>query len=316
MSINPLSGWVPYKLLRDGEQALCRWLNIADTPFSEPFFADTISKCGPHNSRRFHVASSIDVLPEWAATLPAAKPAAFIFHISRCGSTLLSQLLGINPNNIVLSEVPFFDEILRTPYQQWPQPVPVSSMLPAAIQLYAQQRSGTEERVFIKTDSWHVCFYKTIRRLYPGVPFILLYRHPQEVLRSQQKKRGMHAVPGVVEPPVFGFDDSPVTDLDAHMARVIERYLSLFKEIVETDAHSLLVNYNQGMLHVTQQVAVFTGLPISAEEQEKMEKRCRYNAKYPDQVFAETQAAEVVPEYLQNCMRLYEQLNEKRSALV
>lgn len=311
--IHPLSGWVPYKLLRDDQYPACRWLHVGNTPFSEPFFADTISICQASHISTMHSVSSIELLPEWAANLPAVNPSAFIFHISRCGSTLLSQLLGINPANINLSEVPFFDELLRAPYQQ--QNIDISTALPAAIKFYAQQRSGIEKNLFIKTDSWHVCFYKIIRQLYPGVPFILLYRHPQEVIRSQQKKRGMHAVPGVVEPAVFGFDNSPVTDLDAHMARVIERYLSLFKEIIQNDKNSLLVNYNHGMLNVTEQVAAFAGLAISGEEHEKMETRCKYNAKYPEQVFSEASAEQDVPEYLQNCMTLYRQLEEMHALI-
>lgn len=311
---HPLSGWVPYKLLRDDEYPACRWLHVGNTPFSEPFFTDTISKCQGIYAPSMHSVSNIELLPEWAASLPSVKPSAFIFHISRCGSTLLSQLLGINPANINLSEVPFLDEVLRAPYQQ--NNIDVSRILPAALQFYAQQRSGIEKNLFIKTDSWHVCFYKTIRQLYPDVPFILLYRHPQEVIHSQQKKRGMHAVPGVVESAVFGFDEEPVTDLDAHMARVIERYLVLFKEIIQNDKKSLLVNYNHGMLNVTEQVAAFTGLTISDEEHEKMETRCKYNAKYPDQVFSEASADQDVPAYLQNSMMLYRQLEEMKTVLI
>lgn len=304
---NPLSGWIPYKLLRNEEQAVCRWLHIGDTPFTEPFFADTISQCQVNNSRQFHVTGNLELLPGWAATLPSIAPTAFIFHISRCGSTLLSQLLGINPANIVLSEVPFLDDILRTPYRQ--ENIDVSTMLPAAVQFYAQKRSGIEKHLFIKTDSWHVCFYQLLRQLYPDTPFILLYRNPQEVLRSQQKKRGMHAVPGVVESAVFGFDDAPVSDLDAYFAKVMERYLSLFKEISEKDDNSLLVNYNHGMLNVAMQVAAFTKLAISPEEHKKMETRCQFNAKYPGEVFSETQSKQDVPAYLQHCMKLYVELN-------
>lgn len=308
MQSHPLSGWVPYKLLRDDQHSVCRWLHVDNTPFSEPFFADTISRCRSNNSRQLHSVSNIELLPDWSASLPYVKPSAFIFHISRCGSTLLAQLLGINPQNIVLSEVPFFDEALRTPYQQRKPNLPSSAIFQAAMQFYGQQRSGNEKNLFVKTDSWHVCFYKTIRQLYPGVPFILLYRHPQQVIRSQQKKRGMHAVPGVVEAAVFEFDGPPVTDLDVHMARVIERYLTLFLEIIQHDKNALLVNYNEGMLKVTEKVAAFAGVDINDEEHEKMEARCKFNAKYPDQLFSETDAEKAVPDYLQNCMSLYHQL--------
>lgn len=289
-------------MVQDDEPA-CRWLNTLDTPFSDPFFADTISKCMSNGIRQYHSVSTVNILPAWAGDVDAVLPSAFIFHISRCGSTLLSQLLDISPRHIVLSEVPFFDEVLRAR-------IPV---LKSAIQFYGQKRTGMENRLFIKTDSWHVCFYKTLRELYPSVPFILLYRDPREVIRSQQKKRGMQAVPGIIEAEIFGFDNEQVTDLDVYMSKVLERYFTLFEEIINTDKRSLLVNYNQGMMSVAENVAAFTGLELSQADRENMETRCRYNAKYPEQVFSEAAIDTAAPGYLQNCMELYHRLEKMRT---
>lgn len=307
-----MQNWIPYKLIFEQDQALCRWLHTGDKPFTEPFFDDTITRLKGSSIQRLHSAGNIQLLPGWSKDVQAIEPTAFIFHISRCGSTLLSQLLGINPRHIVLSEVPFIDDVLRAPFKHHPQgSFDQPEMLDAAIRFYGQQRHE-EDKLFIKTDSWHVFFYKTLRKLYPQAAFILLYRKPQEVIRSHQKKRGMQAVPGVIEPEVFGFNAEPVTDLDAYMARVIERYLTLFTEIIETDERSLLVNYNQGMMNVMDTMAAFTRIDISAEEHAKMEERCRYHAKYPDQVFAEQHSEEQLPDYLQECSELYEQLENKR----
>ena len=298
-----MTGWIPYKLIPGNGQPLCRWLQIKDSPFSDPFFADTISKCMSNGVHHYHSVSTVNLLPALANDIDPVEPSAFIFHISRCGSTLLSQLLDINPNHIVLSEVPFFDELLRGNIPE----------LRSAIQFYGQKRTGHETHLFIKTDSWHVCFYKTLRELYPSVPFILLYRDPREVIRSQQKKRGMQAVPGVIEAEIFGFKNEPVTDLDVYMANVVERYLTLFDEIINTDERALLVNYNQGMMNVAEDVAAFTGLDLSNEEREKMETRCQYNAKYPEQIFSEAAIDTAPPPYLQKCMELYERLEKMRT---
>jgi hypothetical protein len=307
-----LTNWIPYKLLLEQDQALCRWLNTGDKPFSEPFFDDTITRLKSNGIQRWHSAGNIQLLPGWSKDVKAIKPSAFIFHISRCGSTLLSQLLSINPRHIVLSEVPFIDDVLRAPFKHHPQAsFDQPDMLDAALRFYGQPRNE-ENKLFIKTDSWHVFFYKTFRKLYPKAAFILLYRKPEEVIRSHQKKRGMQAVPGVIEPEVFGFEEEPVTDLDAYMSRVIERYLTVFTDIIAKDERSILVNYNQGMMNVMDTMASFAGIDISAEEHAKMEERCRYHAKYPDQVFAEQQPAEQLPEYLQKCAALYDQLEQKR----
>ncbi len=307
--MSPLHQWVPYKLSPEPEQTVCRWLYVGDQPFSEPFFDDTIDRCRSYASFRQHSVSNVKLLKEWAAELPAVQPTAFIFHISRCGSTLLSQLLGLNPEHIVLSEVPFLDEILRVPYKQ--QAYPSFEQIPsfqAALRFYGQQRTGKETRLFIKTDSWHVFFYKTIRALYPDVPFILLYREPREVIQSHRKKRGMQAVPGVIEPAIFGFGEPLTSDLDAHMANVMEKYFEMFLEIAHNDSKALLVNYNDGMMQVMKDIAAFINLPLSEEEFHQMQSRCNYHAKFPDQVFAEANAPNELPSYLEKCVGLHAQL--------
>lgn len=307
-----LTNWIPYKLILEQDQALCRWLHTGKEPFSEPFFDDTITRLKAGSVQGLHSTGNLQLLPGWSKDLKAIEPSAFIFHISRCGSTLLSQLLSLNPAHIVLSEVPFIDDVLRAPFKHHPQAsFDQPEMLDAAIRFYGQQRNQ-ETKLFIKTDSWHVFFYKTLRQLYPNAAFLLLYRKPQEVIRSHQKKRGMQAVPGVIEPEVFGFNAEPVTNLDAYMAKVIERYLTLFTEIIENDQRSLLVNYNQGMMNAMDAMAAFAGIDISPEEHAKMEERCRYHAKYPDQVFNEQQPAEQLPDYLIKSSDLYEALEKKR----
>jgi len=43
-------------------------------------------------------------LGDYAASNPGIAPDGFIFHVSRCGSTLVSQMLAALPDSIVLSE--------------------------------------------------------------------------------------------------------------------------------------------------------------------------------------------------------------------
>jgi hypothetical protein len=312
--MSPLNHWVPYKLLPNADQTGCRWLYTGEKPFTEPFFEDTASVCKSTGIHTLHSVGNIELLPGWTNGLATTPPAAFIFHISRCGSTLLSQLLAMDPENVVLSEVPFFDELLRAPYKkQAYAPFEQKDMLYAAIQFYGQVRLGPEQRSFIKTDSWHIFFYKLLREMYPRTPFILLYRKPAEVIRSHQKKRGMQAVPGVIEREIFGFEENTFTGLDQYMAAVIERYFTLFLEVIENDPHALLVNYNEGMMNVTLQAAQFAGYEISPSIHEQMDERCRYHAKYPGEVFSEAATEAAPPAYLHRCVQLYEQLEQKRS---
>lgn len=310
-----LNNWVPYRLYEEGNNSYCRWLYLGDDAMAEPFFDDTVSKCKslPANSQLRRCCSNLDILPEWASLINAAEPTALIFHVSRCGSTLVSQLLSLQASNIVLSEVPFFDQVLREGHNK----MNMQTMLPvlqAAIRLYGVKRLPAQQQLFIKTDSWHIHFYKELRQLYPHTPFVLLYRQPDEVIRSQQKKRGMQAVPGVVEPSIFGFDTEKVIsmDFDEYMAMVLEGYFEKFIQLATTDAKTLLLNYNEGGMALVEKIAAFAGTSISDQEKEAMLQRSSFHGKFPDQVFAEATIKEELPAYLHKAMSLYDQIESIR----
>jgi hypothetical protein len=321
MNLSPaaLKNWLPYRLFVTNNELSCRWLSLEDISIDDPFFEDTISACMrlPVNTKPFQCVSSADILPVWSPGMDAVSPTAFIFHISRCGSTLLSQLLAIDPRHIVLSEVPLFDELLRLHYKQ-PTPTPdiADEWLKAAIHFYGQKRNGGEQQLVIKSDCWHIFFYERLRKLYPTTPFILLYRAPDEVLRSQQKRRGMQAVPGIIQPELIGLEEEeeePSLDhLDRYFARVMEKMLAAFFQAAEKDKQVLLVNYKEGMLPITEKMAAFTGISIPAVTRKQMEERTVYHGKYPAQVFEEEKSANS-PDFLDGCWQWYHRLEDKRN---
>lgn len=169
---SPAEGWIPIKLYPEDDGLMCRWLYVGNKDFTEPFFDETIAACRslPENGHLKRSMSSTDVLAGWVKDTDVIEPTAFIFHISRCGSTLISQMLGKQPANIILSEVPFFDDLLRYGTKDDCMPA-ILPQLKAAIGLYGTQRNKNKQQLFIKTDSWHIHFYKELRALYPTVPF-------------------------------------------------------------------------------------------------------------------------------------------------
>jgi len=312
-----VKGWVPVKLFTERECLQCRWLYVGDKNFTEPFFDDTIAarRVLPENGFLNIRISSIDELADRIKEVDAIQPTAFIFHISRCGSTLVSQMLGIQSSNIVLSEVPFFDELLRygKKHDRMPEILP---QLKAAVGLYGAKRNEDHQHLFIKADSWHIHFYKELRILYPGVPFFLLYRKPVEVLRSQQKKRGMHALPNFLEPAIFGFDEDKISTmhLDEYMGLVIEGYLHAFLDILQKDRSAYAINYHDGAMEIINIIAAVTSLQISEEEKKLMQERSGFHAKFPTQVFTEKMPDEPIPAYLKRSGELYHKIEEIRSS--
>ncbi len=313
---SPAHGWIPVKLHTETDGNLCRWLYVADKDFNEPFFDETVSACRARFSENWHLKRSMstaDVLPDWSKGIDTIEPTAFIFHISRCGSTLISQMLGMQPSNIILSEVPFFDDLLRYGKKHDCMPA-ILPQLKAAFELYGENRTGKYKQLFIKTDSWHIHFYKELRALYPAVPFFLLYRKPDEVLRSQQKKRGMQALPNYLEADIFGFDKDRISTmpLDEYMGMVIESYLTAFLNILQNDKAAFAVNYHDGAMEVVHTIAAATNLHITDEAKLLMQTRAGFHAKFPDQVFSEEMPDIPIPDFLKRSFELYDKIDQIR----
>ena len=303
-----LKNWIPFRLFKDGEEDCCRWLSLGDEKFSEPFFDETILKCWKFssNSSMYRPVSNLDVLAGWSQQIQSIPPTAFIFHVSRCGSTLIAQLLGLNPANIVLSEVPFFDELLRHGHKN----KAMQTLLPclkAAMKLYGAKRDEKNKHLFIKTDSWHIHFYKQLRELYPEVPFILLYRKPDEVMRSQQKRRGTQAVRGLIDPAIFNFDKDEIAGLsmEEYMAKVLESYFAAFIDILQNDKLAVPVNYNLGAISIIKKIAAVTGTVLQEDEIEAMKQRSGFHGKYPGEVFKEQAVDTLAPGYMDKAFELY-----------
>lgn len=312
-----LKHWLPYKLLSSQDCLQCRWLYAGEKRFAEPFFDETILKClsHPFNSKHFKVVSNMELLEPWSRAMEQVKLSAIIFHVSRCGSTLLTQLLSLMQQNIVLSEVPFLDEILRLPYQtKEVSKEKAESLFNAAITFYGQVRFSGEQQLFLKTDSWHILFYRQLRKLYPNVPFVLLYRAPDEVACSHQKKRGMHSIPNLLEPGIFGWSPGNIKELslDVYLSRVLETYFAAYLEIASLDDNILLANYNEGIPVILNRIVDKIGLVLSDNEWEKVRERAGYDAKQPGKKFSELPGAGIDTAILQNCFELYRQLETVR----
>lgn len=198
---NDFSGWLPIRAWRrDGEWRL-DWCWFGETRLTRPFFRDDVDQALrlPFN-QAFRRETDIQALLDWQGESPGVAPGAFIFHASRCGSTLMAQMLAGLARNIVLSEPPPLDNLLRAhfldPYAARLQ----SGWIEALLSAYGQRRCGTEEQLLIKLDAWNVFEAPLLAGLFPDTPRIFLYRDPLEIVVSQLRQPGMQRVPGMLGP--------------------------------------------------------------------------------------------------------------------
>jgi hypothetical protein len=286
-----LNGWLPYRIIIDNGKVKFRWFYAGTQPFTEPFFEESIAACLslPQNGHGAFPVTSAETMLEVAQRADAVSPAGFIYHISRCGSTLLSQMLVCDPETIVLSEVPLLDELLRlrfrTEAKSYP---PVEAMFKAVMKLLGRKRSGTERRMFVKTDSWHVLFYEELRQWYPDAAALLMFRSPAEVAASHSRSPAMHAVPGLIEAQLFGLDAEEVLHMqrEEYLEHVLCCYLRKYMEILQRGDDAAALDYHSGAWTMMQTLFAHCGFHPSGETVHAMKQRTQFHSKKTESMFA------------------------------
>ena len=168
--------WAPIRVFWQGNRPYVDWCYMDTDRFVHPFFDITIQRrLQDPFSLLFQYQSPADELAELNIVQPGLRPSGFIFHMSRCGSTLISQMLAALPQNIVISEASPIDSLLRANFVD-----PSISderrigWLRGIIGALGRKRFSDEAHYFIKFDSWHTLYLELIHRAFPEVPWIFL----------------------------------------------------------------------------------------------------------------------------------------------
>ena len=277
-----LEGWLPARLGAETDGTVwADWCRLTTGALREPFFAETIDLCLRHPfNQLFLRRTPIARLGERFTERPGLTPAGFIFHMSRCGSTLVSRLLAGLPGSLVLSEPDPMHWILRG--GSAPSRAVAGEWLRWALAALAQPWSGQETRVFVKFDPWSMVDLPLIREAFPDVPWVFLYRAPLEVLVSNLRRRGTHTVPGVYGAALLGMDQARVR----HMPP--EEYCGRMLQAICDAAirhHNLgrvlLVNFGELPGAVWDHILGFFGVACTEATRDELRRLSRFDAKRP-----------------------------------
>ena len=283
---HPLSNWIPYKLAEKDNEIYFEWIYLADIKYADPFFDESIAKCRSHafNSKPFKVVSTVENLIDWSNELISVELKSLVFHVSRCGSTMLSQSLASSSKNIMVSEAPIIDQILRSDLFSDDKK---TSLLKSVIKLLGQKRYPEQKHLIIKLDAWHIFKASYLRSIYPEIPFALLYRNPIEVLKSHQKLKGMHMVPNLLPSIVFGISAREISEntLEQYGGLVLEKYFQGFLDFYKRDTNVVMLNYNDGMKAVLEKFISFIKVDYANDELEKIYDRLKRHSKNENAVF-------------------------------
>jgi hypothetical protein len=270
-------GWVPVAARVLDGQPLAEWAYLGDCRLAEPFFEESVRK-GQRNrfSRSFRFEAPLEE-PQGMC-----EPRGFIFHMSRCGSTLVSQALAALPGVLTVSEAPPIGAMVQSGQSDW-----VRAMI---LTLGPPRHNGSHpgnDRYFVKLDAWAIHKLPVIRSAFPGVPWIFLYRDPLEVLVSHIRVPGTQCLPGALDPAILEmtFQDITALSREEWSAQVLAKLLR--SAIAHRgDPLGMFVDYRDLPGAIWGGIAKHFGIEFDDRKIALMRETVQVHAKFPGLPFA------------------------------
>ncbi len=278
-----LTGWCPVRLFSRGGEWRVDWRYLGDVRFSSRSFFDLAIDRAMQRpfTALFWRDTPIEAMLEWADCVPKLPVRGIIHHMSRCGSTLVSKMLGACEGNIALSEPSPLDVILRTPISHEER----LRLARAWVTACTVPRFG-ERAIFIKADCWHFRYVEFLQEAFPEARWIFLYREPIEVIVSHVQEPSPWTTQGLM--------DAALLDMTAEEAAALSRedYVGKSLGIVlewairnAQDPCGMLVNYSELPGAFLDRILPHFGVAYSVEEVAAMEAAAQQNAKEPALAF-------------------------------
>jgi len=204
-------------------------------------------------------------------------PAGLVFHVARCGSTLISQLLKQAGSLVVYAEPLPFNEILVPPHA-WPRQDLIAALRSLGDAL-ARHAGGP---YVLKLSSWNTFFCDIVAEAFPATPWVLSIRDPVEVGVSilAQRPGWLRGTPGP-----GGQFSAFVDPQDASRSPeefVARLYGAFCEAAARLDARrGKLVAYEVLPTAVWEVVAPHFSLPTDVRQRSSMAEAARTHAKSP-----------------------------------
>lgn len=278
---------IPVAVHTDSEPRVI-WLDIGDYHFKEWKFRNSVAVATENQNLINTFTAGIDVLSHEDVIQNSLSPSGFIFHMSRCGSTLLIKALGQLSQNVIINEgTPLHEGLWKYMTDGWNPNYEIDDekirILKHLILSLGRKRRPEHSEFFIKFRSWNVHFINTLMRAFPNVPCIFLYRDPAEVIVSAMKSspgpilrfKGASASALLTG---YSFEETENMDLPTYTSKLYTNYL---RTAINANVPQLRVlNYSRLSKSSLNQV-LSQGLALEArpEELSLMQEQFNYYSK-------------------------------------
>jgi hypothetical protein len=270
--------------LRTGCAAAVDWGDLDGIRCDEPFFHHTIARWAARQPAPRLLTTTLDALLALDET-PSLDPTALIFHLSRCGSTLLSRLLATQPETLVISEPDPLNQLLMAGPSELDSERQIR-LVRALIRAFARHRLGGVSHYVLKLSSWNVTRLDLLRRAFPAAKLIWVQRRPIEIMASILADppgwMQLRHAPGQAA-SLFGFaagataTGSAEEQAEQFCARALAAML--VGACAADDAGALLIDYRELPAGIWQRVAPFIGLSLDAAVRQRMSEEGGFYSK-------------------------------------
>ena len=267
-------------------------LALFEGPVTDPFFDDTITLAFARPIA--HLLREERPLEELEPSPPDSLPIrGFIFHMSRCGSTAVSQMLASLPDLLVISEPSCLDALLDPGlYGGTGRDAQITALRTLVANL-CRQRSPAQSGAILKLAPWHVLHLPLWLAAFPAVPWVFAYRDPKVVLAANMERTGGYFLPGALPPELTGLDLQPsqLSAPEVSMGRLLAQMMAA--PVPYLGQGGLLLNYEQLPGAVRTLVGPHFGIPIDAAAWHRMQDVANRDAKNPAVLFRDDSAAKL-----------------------
>ena len=272
--------WIPYAF--HAEKMCISWC-LPRGKALQPFHNEYIAHCRQHpvNALLSPITSVEHMLVYGRKGVPHPNPSGFIFHLSRCGSTLVAGCLASVANCSVLSESQLLTDVLLARNLTADER---KVLLCLVMALQGQTHFGPQHYV-VKWNAWDLLYWDIIRDLYPNVPTVFLIRDPVEILASHIEICGRHMSgdPALAHiNPVFAWSGS--SKALGHRLNVLRLLMNTMLEIQEQGRVTVCDHSNLNTHEINKIIDLF-GIPLLQGDLAFISQKLCLDSKNPTKKF-------------------------------
>ncbi|HEY1839754.1 MAG TPA: hypothetical protein VGG53_05930 [Mycobacterium sp.] len=282
MEVADLARWTPVRFDFSGPAPTVDWADLSAERFAEPFFEQTVARWSTGPRAQPLVRTGLDALLALDSE-PSLDPAGMIFHLSRCGSTLVSRLLGTLPGVVVIAEPSPLNALLGLDPGLVDQAALVQ-VVRLLVRALGRRRHGDEQHLVLKCTSWNVRRQEILAAAFPDTPWVWVQRDPAHVVASVLADPpgwlGRWTVPTQTALR-FGIDPAelPTMTRPEFAARALG---AMLLSAAAGPGQRLCVDHAELPAAVWERVSAHFGIDIDAAAIEHMTEQSRFYSKDPE----------------------------------